>query len=153
MKPKPETKPHQVRQYLYDHIPISKAMGLEVVEASRNRVEISAPLGPNINHRATVFGGSASALAIFSAWTLLHLRLTHQGIRCRLVIQRNSVNYDAPIQDTFTAVCTFDDSDGWQRFMSTLERRKRARITVHSVLYCRGNNVGSFTGDFVAIEL
>ncbi len=141
----------QVRQYLYDHIPISKAMELEVVEATEERVELSAPLGPNINHRSTVFGGSASALAIFSAWTLLHVRLTHRGIRCRLVIQRNTMNYDAPITDTFSAACSLNDTEAWDRFMSAFERWKRARISVTSVLFCQGEEVGSFSGDFVAI--
>ena len=143
----------QVRQYLYDHIPISKAMELDVVEATVDRVELSAPLAPNINHRSTVFGGSASALAIFSAWTLLHVRLTHQGIRCRLVIQRNNMNYDAPITDTFSAVCTLTDSDAWDRFMRMFERRKRARISAASVLYCKGKEVGNFSGDFVAMAI
>ncbi|RYE53550.1 MAG: hypothetical protein EOP18_08925, partial [Rhizobiaceae bacterium] len=51
-------------------------MQVRVVAASVERVTLSAPLAPNINHRATVFGGSASAVAILSAWSLLHLRLS-----------------------------------------------------------------------------
>ena len=57
-----------IKEYLYEHIPLSKAMGVEVVEAVSDRVLLKAPLAPNINHRETVFGGSASALCILSAW-------------------------------------------------------------------------------------
>ena len=42
-------------------------------------VVIEAPLAPNINHRKTVFGGSASALGILAAWSLVHLRLAGTG--------------------------------------------------------------------------
>lgn len=57
----------------------------------------------SINHRDTVFGGSASAVAILSAWALLHTRLAGAGIASRLVIQRNSMSYELPIDGSFTA--------------------------------------------------
>ena len=38
-------------------------MGVRVVSAAFDRVELSAPLAPNINHRDTLFGGSAAAIA------------------------------------------------------------------------------------------
>lgn len=141
----------KVQQYLYEHIPISKAMGVEVRAASGERVVLAAPLGPNINHRDTVFGGSASALAILSAWTLLHLRLTGDRRHSRLVIQGNSMKYEAPIEGDFTAECRFDDAGAWDKFLRMLKRRNRGRITVRSVLECNGRNVGSFEGVFVAI--
>lgn len=142
---------HQVQQYLYEHIPLSKAMEVRVSSASAQRVLLAAPLGPNINHRETVFGGSASAVAILSAWTLIHLRLIESGVHGRLVIQRNAMNYEAPIEDAFTAECTFNDTGAWDRFMHTLDRRNRARITAHSILECGGKKVAAFKGDFVAI--
>jgi thioesterase domain-containing protein len=142
-----------VQQYLYEHIPLSKAMEVQVLEASQDRVRLSAPLEPNINHRETVFGGSASALAILSAWTLLHLRLSGNDCHTRLVIQRNSMHYEAPIESNFTARCSFDDIEAWERFTSMLNRKKRARIKVQSVLECLGKKVASFEGEFVAIIL
>ncbi|MFB3040360.1 MAG: YiiD C-terminal domain-containing protein, partial [Candidatus Poribacteria bacterium] len=64
-----------LEEYLHEHIPLSKAIGVKVVEADSAGVTLSAPLAPNINHRETVFGGSASAVAILAAWTLLYVRL------------------------------------------------------------------------------
>jgi thioesterase domain-containing protein len=142
-----------VQQYLYDHIPLSKAMEVRVLEASPDRVELFAPLTPNINHRETVFGGSASALAILSAWTLLHLRLTGNDCHTRLVIQRNAMHYEAPIEDDFKAICSFQDNDAWENFSRMLDRKKRARIKVQSMLECHGKKVAGFEGDFVAIIL
>jgi len=43
-------------------------------------VLLTAPLAANINHRATVFGGSASAVAILAAWTYLYFVLKGTGL-------------------------------------------------------------------------
>ena len=53
-----------VEEYLHRHIPLSKAMGIQVVEASADGVVLGAQFEPNLNHQDTVFGGSASAAAI-----------------------------------------------------------------------------------------
>ena len=72
-------------------------MQVSVVELSLDEVVLGAPLAPNINHRHTVFGGSASALAILAAWSLVHVRLAAEGAAARLVIQRNTMSYDGPM--------------------------------------------------------
>ena len=78
-------------------------MQVSVLEATPDATLLAAPLAPNINHRETVFGGSAAALATLAAWTLLHARLAAAGLPSRLVIQRNTMDYDAPIPTDFTA--------------------------------------------------
>jgi thioesterase domain-containing protein len=57
----------EVERYLHAHIPLSRAMAVEVQAATPVCVRLCAPLAPNINHRETVFGGSASAVAILAA--------------------------------------------------------------------------------------
>jgi thioesterase domain-containing protein len=141
----------QLQQYLYVNIPLSKAMGVEVQEAGLERVTLFAPLEPNINHRKTVFGGSASAVAILSAWTLLYVRLCGEGIDSRIVIQKNTVNYKSPITGGFTAVSEMAGGPVWDKFVKTLQRRQRARISVTATLYCEGQRVGELCGDFVAL--
>ena len=139
-----------IEQYLHEHIPLSGAMGVRVVSVSRETVRLGAPLAPNINHRATVFGGSASALAILAAWTLLYVRLKSDGISARLVIQRNSMDYEKPIHSDFTAEAHTPVDAQWDKFIQTLQRKGRARIQVVSWLACRGERVGELQGDFVA---
>lgn len=140
-----------LEQYLHEHIPLSGAMDVTVLEANSTRVKLSAPLAPNINHRETVFGGSASALAILSAWSLLHVRMTEQGIPARLVIQKSTMQYDLPILGTFTANCGFNDEVVWEKFIRLLQRKKRARITLSAAVAYEDQLVGVFTGDFVAL--
>lgn len=141
-----------LQKYLNEHIPLSKAMGVEVIEASVNCVKLSAPLSPNINHRETVFGGSASAVAILSAWSLLYLRLCNENKNSRIVIQRNTMIYELPITDIFTASSDVPDPADWLKFLVTLKRKNRARIKIKSVLHCNNKKVGEFEGDFVALN-
>jgi thioesterase domain-containing protein len=122
------------------------------VSVEEDNVVLSAPLEPNINHRDTVFGGSASALAILAAWSVLHTRLRSLGIECRLVIQRNTMEYELPIMDEFTARATLNEPNKWPQFMRVLSRKGKARVAVTSVLECANHVVGRFSGEFVAIH-
>ena len=142
-----------LQDYLHAHIPLSKAMGVEVKTATPQGVCLAAPLAPNINHRETVFGGSASTLAILSAWALLHVSMLDANIKARLVIQKNSMSYDLPMLGTFTAEATAPAPEKWQRFLTMLQKHKRARINIRSVLHCDGQQTGTFEGDFFAIIL
>lgn len=144
-------RPDELERYLHDHIPLSRAMAVTVVSISDTGVVLRAPLQPNINHRETVFGGSASALAILAAWSLLHTRLCDEGFESRLVIQRNSMEYDLPIHGAFEARSVMPETRDWSRFMRMLTRKGKARITVSSVLQHGGQIVGRFSGEFVGL--
>ena len=141
----------QLEQYLHDHIPLSRAMQVTVISLAQDGVILSAPLAPNINHRDTVFGGSASAVAILAAWSLLHTRLQNAGLQSRLVIQRNTMDYHLPISGTFTARAYIQQEDAWTRFVGMLTCKGKARISVLSVLEYQGQIVGTLTGEFVAL--
>ena len=143
----------ELTQYLHEHIPLSKAMGVEVLTATVAGVKLAAPLAPNINHRDTVFGGSAVALAILSAWSLLHIRLRAASISSRIVIQKSTMNYERPIIEDFVVSSLILDSTSWSKFMNTLERKHRARISVAAVLHCQGEKVAEFMGEFVALSM
>lgn len=128
-------------------------MGVQVLEASSEDVKLSAPLAPNINHRETVFGGSASAVAILSAWTLLFLRLRYAGLYGRVVIYKSSITYEQPITGTFTASSALSDPTAWEKFLKTLGRKNRARIRVRCVLDCHHTKVAEMEGQFVALAM
>jgi thioesterase domain-containing protein len=144
--------PQSLEQFLHRQIPLSQAMAVSAVDVSEESVQLSAPLAPNLNHRATVFGGSASAVAILAAWSLLHVRLQASFPSVSIVIQRQSMSYSRPIHGTFAARARLAQPDEWPRFLRLLTRRGRARIAVTSTLDYAGEQVGFFTGDFVAFD-
>lgn len=141
-----------VERYLHDHIPLSKAMQVQVREAEHGRVRLSAPLAPNINHQYTAFGGSVSALAILSAWTLLHLRLRDFTDPQRIVIQRNAMEYLLPIDGDMSALCISPADQEWKRFFELLRRRGRARIELTAEVFADGEVAGRFEGSYVVLR-
>lgn len=145
-------KPPELERYLHEHIPLSRAMQVTAVEVEQDQVTLSAPLPPNINHRDTVFGGSAAALAVLAAWSLVHTRLLRAGLQSRLVIQRSTMQFAKPITGTFTARSFLADAARWERFVRTIEQRGKARIPISCTLSFAGEEVGQFEGEFVAFK-
>lgn len=146
-----ETPEALIESYLHRQIPLSAAMGIHIAHAAPDCVRLTAPLAPNINHSETVFGGSAASVATLAAWVLLHLRLTVVGLQARVVIQRSRMEYQRPIPGDFEALCRFTDADVWQRFLTLLRRRGRARIALAAELLYRDERMSAFEGEFVAI--
>jgi thioesterase domain-containing protein len=142
----------EIESYLRSRVPLAAALGLTVRAAGTRRVELAAPLAPNINPSETVFGGSAVAMAILAAWTLLYVRESARGSEAQLLIQRSRMSYERPIAGDFEAVCELTDESSYRRFQTTLERHGRARITLQSVLLYDGARAASFEGDFVGLR-
>jgi thioesterase domain-containing protein len=142
-----------LKNYLYDHIPLTEAMAVDVVDASDSTLTLSAPIAPNINHRETVFGGSASALCILSAWSFIHCRLRlHPEMKPRIVIQRNSMEYLQPVLGEFHAKCVLPEEKSWDWLIKCLKRKGVGRITLPSQLTSEGEVVGEFEGSFVVSD-
>jgi thioesterase domain-containing protein len=139
-----------IERYLHSRIPMTAVMGVKVLAVDETGVRLWAPIAPNINHRSTVFGGSASALGILSAWTLLFVRLREPPLRSHIVIQRNCVEYLRPMTDDFEAHCLAPAAADWERFTESLRRRSRARISLRAELRCRGELGGTYQGTYVA---
>lgn len=142
----------ELLNYLYNNIPVTAAMEVGVVEIAPKSVTLSAPLGPNTNHRNTAFGGSVSTLATLAAWSLLRIRLGDDlAKKTHLVIQRNSVEYFKPIEGAFSATATFSDGADWERFTQVFAARGRARISIEASVNFENQECARFVGDFVAL--
>ena len=150
MRPVPSLA--EVEAYLHQHIPLSADMGVRVMACDAAGATLRAPLAPNINHHATVFGGSASAVSILSAWTYLYFVLRRAGHTSRLVIQHNTMDYLLPITGAFEARCPGVPSVQFDRFLRTLDRHGKARVTLAAELLCEGRKAAVFSGDYVAVR-
>lgn len=143
--------PESYTEYLHRSIPLTAAMRLRVLHAEPGGMELLAPLEPNRNHQGAAFGGSLATLGIVSGWALLQQELERQGLPARIVIQRSECDYLEPVDAEF---CTRSSLPGeeWERFLATLRRRGRARITVLSSLRCAGREAVRHSGTFVAMS-
>lgn len=143
----------EVEEYLRKHIPLSAGMDIAVVAAGPGGVSIEVPLGPNVNHRSTAFGGSVAALAILAGWTLVHVRLRDEGLVTHTVIQSSALRYDAPIHGTFSAVTEPVEAEAWDRFTRTIRRRGKGRVRVSASVRSEGRRAATFTGAYVAFRV
>jgi thioesterase domain-containing protein len=143
--------PDEITRYLHEHIPLTAHLGTRVVGWDGVTVRLAAPLGPNLNHRGTAFGGSLSALAILAGWALVHLALRDRGIEARVVIQRTELDFEEPVDGDFTAEATLPAEKDLARFLATLRRHGRARVTVPSTLRWATGVGGAHVGTYVAV--
>ena len=141
----------ELQDCLYEKIPQVKSMEVEVDDVTSDSLTVSAPLEPNINHRDSVFGGSASSISILSAWAFLHQKLASEGISTTLVIQKNTMTYDIPITGKFSATAKLSNGNDWEKFVTMLKRKGKSRINVSSNLNYADKNAGQFEGTFVAV--
>lgn len=119
---------------LYGEIPISKQMGFTVAEATLREVSIQAPLAPNINHNATVFGGTLASALLLCGWGLTELRLREWRLQGHVVVMKTEIEYLRPVESDFKATCFLDDEKQWEAFKQVLEHKKKARIQLEGFI-------------------
>src|SRR5512146_2095045 len=142
----------EVTKYLHDQIPLSRHLAATVESYDGQSIRLSAPLEPNLNHQSTAFGGSQSALAILSGWSLLHLNLRDRGTPSNIVIQRSTIDYREPVDGAFTATSILPDGTSWERFLATLKRHRRARVAIIATIECGARVAGTHEGVYVAVR-
>ncbi len=143
--------PEAYTEYLHRSIPLVAAMQLKVLSNGGGAIELLAPLPPNRNHQSSAFGGSLATLGIVSGWALLQQELLREKLEARIVVQRSECDFIEPVEADFTARCSLPPAE-WERFLATLRKRGRARITVHSSLHCAGREAVRHSGTFVALN-
>lgn len=142
----------ELTTYLHEHIPITRGLGAAAVAYDGTRLALAAPLAPNLNHTGTAFGGSMSALAVLAGWALVHVKLRERGIENRLVIQRSTLDFDAPVDGDFTATAVLPAAEDWDRFLRTLERHGRARVKVATTVACASGVRARHEGTYAAFR-
>ncbi len=141
----------ELERFLHHHIPLSRALGVRVEHVRPESVCLVAPLGPNLNHHQTAFGGSVASLAILAGWSWLQSRLESRSPSPRLVIQQQTVEYLAPVDAAFEAICPAPPDAEWRRFLRALDARGRDRLEVAVQVLCRGEVAARFRGRYVAV--
>jgi thioesterase domain-containing protein len=133
---------------LHDEIPISQAIGIRVAAYDGTSLKLTAPLAPNINHKSTAFGGSLYSLAVLCGWGMVHLKLAEAALHKHIVIQESSIRYLLPVDQDMQAECSLDD-DTLNKFLRTLKKHGRARLTLDVVIKHGGQPAVEFSGRYV----
>ncbi len=116
-----------LQEKIHQSIPLSLAMGYQIVELDDLHIIVEAPLQPNINIHGTAFAGSIYSLGVLSAWALVYHVLVKRGLDAELVISRATIDYLSSVHGTIRCNCHLE-TDQVQRFVDDLTVRKRSRI-------------------------
>ena len=144
------SRARQIQELLHSKIPITRAMGVKVEDYDGERLVLSAPLEPNVNHLGTAFGGSLHALAVLSGYGLLWLEL--QETESHIVIRASSISYERPVQGEIRAICVRPNEEALAEFKKSFQQKGKARISLTAIIEDRGHTAVRFQGTFVALR-
>lgn len=137
---------------LHADIPLTRAMGIVVARLGPGGIRLEAPLGPNVNHQGTAFGGSLAALAMTAGWGVLVARAAADGLRPNWVIGHGEIRFRRPVEGTLVAECAPPEDDAWAGFRGRFARTGRARAAVEPrVLDAEGVVAVRFRCEYVAL--
>lgn len=146
------TDSHYLESVLHHDIPLTRDMGLRVLDWREQQLSLYLPLDPNVNHKSTMFGGSLYCGAVLAGWGWLHLRLKEEGITDgHIVIQEGQISYPLPVTGDATAICPAPDERVWKKFLAMYRRYGRARLVLQTRIVNVGSEVDAvtFSGQYV----
>ncbi len=139
----------QLQDVLHSEIPLTKHIGLTVVEHTDLSLTLSAPLENNINHKCTAFGGSIYSVSVLSGWGLIYLLLKKYNLPGHIVIQESNTKFIKPVNTDITAKCSFSSTKQRDKFINMYKRKGVARIKLISDISCNNENSVIFNGTYV----
>ncbi|MBT2297275.1 YiiD C-terminal domain-containing protein [Pseudomonas fluorescens] len=137
---------------LHHDIPLTRDMGLKVLDWQARQLRLFLPLEANVNHKSTMFGGSLYCGAVLGGWGWLHLALREEGIEDgHIVIQEGQISYPLPVTSGATVICQAPEEKVWNRFLATYRRYGRARLTLQTQVTNAGSEATAvqFVGQYV----
>ena len=137
---------------LHHDIPLTREMGLQVLDWQQQRLRLQLPLAANVNHKSTMFGGSLYCAAVLVGWGWLHMRLREAGIDDgHIVIQEGQINYPVPVTGAAIAQCEAPDEKVWNKFIATYQCYGRARLNLNTQVRNAGSEEDAvrFSGQYV----
>jgi thioesterase domain-containing protein len=117
--------------FLYAEIPMVEYMQLKLLDINPNQLTASAPIGPNINDKQTVFGGSSAALMTICGWSLIKSQLEQAGLHNDVVIHQAQTRWLQAQTDDLKITARLSEGVDWETIIEQVRANKRpVRIAV-----------------------
>ena len=140
----------ELQNKLYNEIPLTKMMELQIKDFNINELITTAPLEPNINDKGTAFGGSLSTLSIISAWSLCWLISKELGFDSNnIVIIKNETSFRKPVTNDIICHTKKPSLQEIKILKQKLENKKSASIKIESQIIEDGKICVDFVGYYV----
>jgi thioesterase domain-containing protein len=140
----------QMEELFYAKIPITRSLRVRVEEYDGRRLVLTAPLGENVNHLGTAFGGSLNTLAVLSGYGLLWLEL--RDTESHIIIRDSTIHYERPVRGHLRAVCARPDEKTMETFRRRFQQKGRARIVLSATIEDGDVTAARFRGTFAAMR-
>jgi thioesterase domain-containing protein len=137
-----------LRRRLHDEFPLARHIGIEVELATDQRLELSAPFEPNVNHNGTAFGGSQFCLAVLTGWGWASRYLAARQVAADAAIQESTIRYLAPARGPLRAILQPPLPENVDKLRRMLERAGRGRIRLNVDVQSGATLVTHFHGVF-----
>ena len=133
-----------------EHIPLARAMQVEIRRLDGAGLQLAAPLEPNRNHVGTAFGGSLQGLATLAGWGVTLVTADGPG-DIRVVIGACQMRFLAPVAGELIATAGWPDAATAAAFRARLAAQQRARLVVAVEIGAPGQGAAArFSGEFAA---
>jgi thioesterase domain-containing protein len=139
--------------FILEHIPLTRAIGLRVLDADAGSLTLGAPLPPNVNDKGSAFGGSLASLLTLAGWGLVRLKLGDAAADADIYVQDSVLRYSAPVWSDLRVRARLAEGEHWDDFIKALENRGRARVqVVAAALLDDGSAATTLEARFAAIR-
>ena len=145
----PEALAERIQGIWDASIPLTRHMGVRIAALDEHGLKLAAPLGPNVNHMGTGFGGSLASVATLTGWGLTQVLTSHVD-DVHVVVRESRLRYRATVNGDFETFCAFPAPEVIDAFRQQLERRHRSRIQLQVQLSAGGRSCLELDGDFAA---
>ncbi len=142
----------EAQKYIETEIPMTKIMGMEIVELTRESVRIAMPHAPNVNHQGSAFGGSIDSLFFVTSWAYVQLLIEDFDPHPRIVGRRGRSTFHKPVKSDFEAKVIIPENSIVETFLEDLTRKGKGRITAKAIVEYEGEIAAEFEGDFVVLK-
>ena len=140
----------ETEAYLYEKIPVTRAMGARLTAYDGESLTLTAPLEVNHNHLGTAFGGSLAAIATLAGYSMLWLKLGDRS--SHIVIRSSSAEYLRPVRGEIRAVCAAPSAEAFAAFQQAFARAGKARLWLEVRIEEEGQLCMSYRGLYVALR-
>lgn len=139
-----------LQQTLRREMPVTAAMGIEVVDWNDERLTVRMPLEPNRNHQYSAFAGSLNALCTVVGWGTIFMLLQRESLDGNIVIRRGKIRYLRPVRTPeflATALPLAPEATGY--FFELLRSKGRSKIDIAVEITDEQGPYVSFQGSYV----
>lgn len=140
-----------MNDFLKDIVP-AQSLQIAVSDYSVGRLELTAPLQPNLNDKGTAFAGSISSLLVLAGWGLVTLRLEDAGIQAEVVVSKSKTTYKRPVRAVLQAIAEVS-SEQIDQLVSDIKNNQRGAIQIDALLQSNGKRCATMSATYVALPL